>query len=289
MSKGILVFARNNSEIDYTKQALFLAKRSRNYLDLPVTVVTDSRDYLIENYPESLNIFDQIISEHDLMLDIPDHKKKVIREFSDGALVSKKLFWRNDIRCFAYDVSPYEETLLLDTDFVICNDNFLECFSQNKDFLIHKESVDLSEVDRGNLFERISDTSVDFYWATCVFFRKTSENEIFFDLVKHIQENWSYYSKIYQLNTPYFRNDYAFSIALHIMNGFQDSEFAGDFPEKLFFVTDKSLLWSIRGPELILLTEKPDYVGEYIGTRIKDVNLHVINKFSLNRCIDEQQ
>ena len=35
-------------------------------------------------------------------------------------------------------------------------------------------------------FDKISETGVDFYWATCVFFRKTAVNKIFFDLVKHI-------------------------------------------------------------------------------------------------------
>ena len=41
MTKGILVFAHNNAEIDYVKQAAFLAGRAKEYLNLPVSIVTD--------------------------------------------------------------------------------------------------------------------------------------------------------------------------------------------------------------------------------------------------------
>ena len=34
MSKGILVFARNNEQVDYVKQAYHLAKRAKEYLNL---------------------------------------------------------------------------------------------------------------------------------------------------------------------------------------------------------------------------------------------------------------
>ena len=52
MDKGVLTFARNNSQVDYIKQAVFLAKRVRKYLDLPTTIATDSIDYLATAYPD---------------------------------------------------------------------------------------------------------------------------------------------------------------------------------------------------------------------------------------------
>ena len=51
MSKGALVFARNNAQVDYVKQAHFLAKRIKKYLNIGTTVVTDSKDYLITHHP----------------------------------------------------------------------------------------------------------------------------------------------------------------------------------------------------------------------------------------------
>lgn len=292
MSKGILVFARNNSQVDYIKQARFLAQRAKKHLGLPTTIVTDSLDFLEHEYPDYNSVFDEVISivwkESDLSKNtvLSNTEKHSVKKFYDGTLVSKKLDWKNDSRVLAYTVSPYDETLVLDSDIVICNDTFLKCFKQPHDFLIYKNATELLDIDRGNDFLRISDTSVDFYWATCVFFRKTEGNSIFFDLVQHIHENWTHYNNIFQINSPYYRNDYAFSIAIHIMNGYQAGDFAKSMPGTLYFATDKSILWEISSDSLLFLLEKSTYDGEYTPLRIKNSNLHVMNKFSLNRCID---
>ena len=51
--KGVLIFARNNAQIDYVKQAHFLAKRIKHYLNLPTSIVTDSVEYLKDAYKAS--------------------------------------------------------------------------------------------------------------------------------------------------------------------------------------------------------------------------------------------
>jgi hypothetical protein len=289
--QGVLVYARNNSQIDYVKQAIFLAKRVHKYLDLPVSVVTDSIDYINKSYPQDKNLFDHIIpmrfdGAYDDKSVLSPGENHSIRHFYDGSLVYKRLEWKNNARSTAFHASPYEETLLLDSDIVICNSFWTECFKQKKDFLAYRDCVDLLDINRGDDFRRISDTSVDFYWASAVFFRKTSENEIFFGLVKHIQDNWRHYCRIFQINTSYFRNDYAFSIAIHIMNGYQIGDFANPLPGILYYATDKSILWEIESNRLLFLLEKPKYVGEYTPLRTESSTVHVLNKFSLNRCID---
>lgn len=280
MSKGILVFARNNAKVDYVKQAYLVAQRAKEYLNLPVSIVTDSVNYARSNYPESA--FDHIIP-----IDTSINENHGNRKYWDGSLVSNRLEFKNNSRPYAYDLSPYDETLLLDTDVVISNDTFLECFNQSHDFLIYKDAIDLSDIDRGQEFTRISDTSSDFYWATCVFFRKTKTNKIYFDLLKHIMENWQHYKNVFQMNLPYYRNDHCFSIGIHIMNGYQQGDFAKPMPGTLYYTTDKSLLWEVKDSELLFLLEKHNYAGEYVPVRIKGANVHVMNKFSLNRCIDE--
>jgi hypothetical protein len=107
-------------------------------------------------------------------------------------------------------------------------------------------------------------------------------------LLQHIQENWQHYNNIFQINTPYYRNDYSFAIAIHIMNGYQTGDFAKPMPGVLYYTTDKSILWELDSNELFLLLEKELFKGEYTPLRIKNANVHVMNKFSLNRCIDEQ-
>ena len=56
MSKGIIVFARNNSNIDYVKQAVFLAKKAKQHLNLPTSIITDGVDYLKKTFDE--NVFE---------------------------------------------------------------------------------------------------------------------------------------------------------------------------------------------------------------------------------------
>lgn len=291
-SKGVLVFARNNAQIDYCKQAYALAKRARKFLDVPTSIVTDSTEFLLNEYPDAEQVFDKIISivwkEEDLAENTTLSKTEnhALRTFYDGTLIEKKLHFKNETRTLAYELSPYDETLVLDTDVVICNSTLKKCFDRTHNFLIYRTSYDLANNDRSTDFERISDTSVDFYWATCVFFRKTPTNKVFFDLLQHIQENWPHYNNIFQINTPYYRNDYSFAIAIHIMNGYQRGDFAKDMPGVLYYTTDKSILWKLNDTDMLLLLDKQGYSGEYTPICTKGATVHVMNKFSLNRCID---
>jgi hypothetical protein len=278
-TKGALLIANNNAKIDYVKQSLFLAKRIKKYLNIPVSVITDSPQYL--NDLDINKVFDNII---ELEYKISSNS----RRYYDGSISSHTADFKNDIRYKAYDLSPYDETLLLDTDFILCNDIFKNCFDSNSDFLIYKESSDISKVRDESEFQKISDYTVDFYWATVVFFRKTELNQMFFDLVGHIQDEWEHYRRIYQIKSSLFRNDYAFSIAIHIMNGFQEGSFAEQLPGVKLYSIDKDILWKLNDNEMIFLVEKKDYLGEYTILRTKNQNVHVMNKFSLERLIDQE-
>ena len=294
MSKGILIFARNNTQIDYIKQAYELALRSQEFLELPVTVVTDSPDYLKEKYKDWKIVFDKVIpidwgnndSSTEIAYISKEYRNK--KRYNDGSLTKKHLEFKNEIRTQAYDITPYEETIILDTDYIICNNILLNCFEQRNNFLIYKDAHDLSGFRERKEFEKISDTGPDFYWATCVFFRKTQENKIFFDLLKHIHENYSHYLSIFQIPSSVYRNDHAFSIAIHIMNGYSKGDFAGKMPGTLYYTTDKDILIDLTKNSLEFLIEKENYLGEYTLIRTKDINVHCMNKFSLNRILDKE-
>lgn len=279
MSKGALLIARNNDTIDYVKQAVFLANRIKKYLDIPVSIITDSVNYLKDEFPE--DTFDEIIK-----IEYKDDINK--KAYYDGSLYHKKLNFKNNYRVEAFDLTPYDETLLLDTDFIISNDLLKNCFSSPNDLMMYKKSEDLAKIRNEKEFEHISDYSIEFYWATVVFFRKTALNKIYFDLIKHIQENWQHYYSVYQLKSTLFRNDFAFSIAAHIMNGFeQQYDFVNELPGKHLYTTDRDILHKLDGNNFIFLVEKKNYLGEYTLISVKDQNVHVMNKFSLNRIIDE--
>ena len=280
MSKGAFLIARNNSYIDYVKQAVFLAKQIKKYLDIPVTIATDSVDYLETTF--GTDEFDSVIK----LSNVGEINK---RFFFDGTNTKKTASFKNNNRASVYDLTPYDETLLLDTDYIIGNDLLKYCFNLNHDLMLYKKSSDVAQVRDEKEFDKISNTSVDFYWATVVFFRKTKSNKIFFDLIKHIEEEWHHYKRVYQITSNLFRNDYAFSIATHIMNGFQSGDFVQELPGKMLYTVDKDILWKFTDNSVMsFLVEKEGCLGEYNALTTKQQSIHVMNKFSLGRIIDEE-
>jgi len=274
MRKGILVFAYNNRAVDYIAQAAFLAQRAKKYLDLPVTIVTDDVEYAGRVYSD----FDNIIFEKSSAI--------TAKSYNDGTMARHKLVFKNDTRPKAYDLSPYEQTLLLDTDYIIADDMLKHCFDSPNSFMIYKDAYDLAGFRDYCEFDKISDVGVDFYWATCVYFTKCKSNKTFFDLLQHIQTYWTHYRQIYRLETPVYRNDHVFSIAIHIMNGFMQGEFAKKLPGKLFYTTDKDILHNLNGDEFTFLLEKENFLGQYTLAKFKGRSIHVMNKFSVAEHIN---
>lgn len=279
MSKGVFLIARNNGYIDYVKQAVFLAKRIKHHLGVPVSVATDSVDYLINTF--GTTNFDKVIK-----LEYTDRSN--MRYFFDGSISKKTASFKNSNRASVYDLSPYDETLLMDTDYIISNDLLKSCFSSNSNLMLYKKSYDVANVRNQLEFKNISNTSIDFYWATVVFFRKTQTNRAFFDLIKHIEDEWTHYRRVYQITSSLFRNDFAFSIATHIMNGFTTGNFVSELPGNMLYTTDKDVLWQINGDEMMFLVEKTDYLGEYTALKTANQTIHVMNKASLGRIIDKE-
>lgn len=278
MSRGVLLVANNNNSIDYILQACFLATRVKQHLGLPVTLITDTPEKIKSKYSMYEHLFDKVIGH-------VSTSNYTIKTYRDGILKDKQLEFKNSSRASVFDLTPYDETIVLDTDILLFNNDFLKCFEQAHDFLIYKHATDLADDSSSRHFKFVSDSSVEFYWATCIFFRKTNENKIFFDLIKHIQENWNHYRLIYQISSGVFRNDFAFSIAIHYMNGMSNGDFAKEFPGRLIYATDKSELLEVTDEDLLLLLENTSNVGHYTPMRIKNTNIHFMNKFSLDRLL----
>lgn len=281
MSKGVVLFAQNNHTIDYVKQAVFCAKKIKKHLNLPVAIATDNVSWLLKNYPYYTNYIDHIIE-----LEWKECKQK--RIFHDGTMSNRDLEWRNHERGSIYDITPFDETIVMDTDFIIGNDIFLNAFLTDQDFLIHRYITDLNlERPDEHRFNKISDRSIDMYWATVFYFKKTERTKIFFDLVNHIKENWLYYRLVYQIPEVTYRNDFSFSIAIHLMNGHQRTSWPHPMPGKLWFTTDVDVLVKMEEERYLFLLDKKDWKGHYDVSSIENVNIHIMNKFSLDRAINE--
>lgn len=278
MRNGAVIFAHNNAGIDYTKLAVFSALRVKEYLDIPVSIVTDNPQYLTTQYPN--HPFDQIIT-------ISSNEIGSQRLFYDGAMSSRQLEWKNLTRHQVYDLTPYDRTLVLDSDYVICSKNLKLAFERNAPFQIFKHSIDISDWRDTNPYHRVNEYSIPFYWATVFVFTKDATTQAFFDLVTYIKKNWLYFRTLYSIDQSTFRNDFAFSIAINIMNGKMEGDFALALPGKMCFIEDKDILLELKNDAMKFLLQKENYLGEYTAAKTTGLDVHVMNKPSLLRIINE--
>jgi hypothetical protein len=279
MKKGIIIYAHNNSSIDYVKQAIFCTQQIRKHLKLPVTLITSNLEHLEKNYKKQAIIFDKIIS-------VPDYNTAQQRTFYDGQNKHITDQWKNHLRSTAYELSPYDETLVMDSDYIVCNNNLSKCFKSKEDFLIHKKSIYINYSSKSeSKLKAISDTGVDMYWATVFYFKKTKRVKKLFELIQHIKDNWQFYRFSYQIVDTSFRNDFAYSIAIHMINGFQKGVWPYSLPDKLYHITDRDLVNSFN-KEVWNFSLAIDN-NQYMPMSVKGINIHIMNKFALDKIIDK--
>jgi hypothetical protein len=201
MKKGIVIFAFNNQLVDYVKMAQWSARRIAKFLDLPTCLITNSRDLL------DSSDFDKII--------LIDPEKDNNKYYQDYGSVAD---WFNKSRYTAYELTPYQETILLDADYVVNSNSINHLFSNNYDFFCHKNAVDISGnggLDQANFF---GDLNLPMHWATVIFFKKSKFAESIFYLMNMIKNNWTHYRNLYHISNSLYRNDFALSIALNVLN-----------------------------------------------------------------------
>jgi hypothetical protein len=277
MTTGALIFAQNNGVVDYVKLAVFAAEQIKKHLNIPVALATDSEGWLESAYPN--HKFDHIIH-----IESPAAGR---RSFHDGAFASKVLEWKNLSRTKIYDITPFETTLVIDSDYIINSDILKPALERDSDFQIYKSSMDLTTWRQNSEFSKVNDQSIPFYWATVFIFKKSLWTQTLFTLVDYIKENWFYFRALYNIDSSIYRNDYSFSIAIHLLNGKTTSDLPLELPGKMVFTTDKDILLSIEDNGMQFLVEKENHLGEYTSAKIKSLDIHVMNKISLARCIDE--
>jgi hypothetical protein len=278
MTNGVVLFAFNNSDIDYIKQAIYCAKRVKKYLGLPVQLITDSADYMEDTYPFYKKYIDEVT--------FSPAPKSTNKKFYDGIYFNKILEWKNSARDSAFALSIFDKTLVIDTDLLISNDKLLRCFESTDDFMIAKDYNLINQNKSHPDLDRISDTTIPMYWATILYFTKSKTSETIFNFVQHIKENYNYYRLIYSITERKFRNDFAFSIAIHTMRGFvEDCRWPTTIPSDMWVSTDRDILLDVKDSTIKLLTNKDN---DYTAVKIKDATTHVMNKFSLNSFIDKE-
>jgi hypothetical protein len=199
MTTGALIFAFNNEKTDYVALAAWSAANIHRHLEIPVAVVTDNK-----HHPE-LAAFDQVI--------FAEPSAGGTRNFED---YQATVTWHNAGRPDAYNLTPWDNTLLLDADYIVASDQLRHTCTNGRDLQAYSRSTDVC--NNQNL-DQFGNPPMNMFWATVVQFRKCTRAQYVFDCMNMIKQNWQHYRDIYHIHSSTYRNDYSLSIAINIVNG----------------------------------------------------------------------
>ena len=202
MTQGALIFAFNNESTDYVALAQWSARNIRRHLKIPIALVTN-----LPTGDSRLRGFDKVIT--------CDASQGGTRWFED---YQANVSWYNAGRTDAFDLSPWDQTLVLDADYVVASNNLKLILDTPKDFLCFRKSYDVTR-PTDTFLNSFGRGEFPMWWATAMMFRKTQPAEFIFESMKMIKANWKHYVDLYGIESSTYRNDYALSIALGILSG----------------------------------------------------------------------
>jgi hypothetical protein len=205
MMRGVVIFAYNSGDIDYQAMAAWSASRIAKHLNLPTTLITDS-------VPADSTAFEDVV--------VTTAESGGSRYFAD---IGNNVTWFNGNRMDVYNLSPYDETLVLDADYVVCSDQLTLLFDMSQDFLAPIIAYDVTSTRTFDDLNWFGANRMPMSWATVMRFRRSSLSKSVFDMMSMIRDNWQHYRNLYGIVRSTYRNDYALSIALNTLYGHQGS------------------------------------------------------------------
>ena len=281
MKKGVVIYAHNNRKVDYALMSLIAGGLAKKHLQVPVSLITDQStvDWMKESniYQQSQTVFDQII-----LTDRPDTTNQ--RRLFDGALNDVVPFINSD-RHSVWELTPYDRTLLIDSDFLIFSNHLNEYWEVDQDVMIGTAINDIYDQKRlGYHDSYVSDTGIKLYWATTVMFTKNQNSKFFFDTVEYVKNNYKFYADLYRFDSRQYRNDISFSVAKHIFNGFETID-QKELPPVLTAL-DRDVLEKIENQKLtFLINYKLD--DNFCAAALSNLDIHIMNKQSIYRNKDQ--
>jgi len=286
LPRGYVIYAHNNPSIDYGSMALCNALLIKKHLkENAVALIADSGTigHLEKTYDDSLlqRAFDRMI------IDEPDETLLSTRRFFDTRYSHFTDRYRNLNRPNIYDLTPFDETILIDADYLQLDSSLDNAWGSVEDFMCNSKTRDLDhKINNFGFDNRFNEMSIPLYWATAVYFAKTEKSQLIFQLMNYVKENYAYYQYLYRFHhSGYFRNDYALSIAIHLANNLMEWNSIANLP------TDY-ILFSLEDDEMhrfedgqCIITSEPNG-GEFHMHRVIS-NVHVMNKRALLRHKEE--
>ena len=198
MSEGACIIASNTGDLDYIGLAAVNARLIRKHLGIPVCLLTTD----IKTHPD----FDAVIT----IQDRPSSKRSMLK--GDSHITYE---WKNDHRIDAIDHSPWTRTLLLDADYIVMSDLLRPLMDCDEPFMMVDRVYDITGRNSFGRMRRLPDDSIDQRWATVMCFDSNARK--IFEVAAMVRENYGYYAAMFGWPYKPFRNDFAFSVAAHLL------------------------------------------------------------------------
>lgn len=236
MSKGFLTLAQNG-QTDYVRMAYVLAMSLRLS-------------------QEKVNKLSVIVNKGD---EIPEKYKKW---FDKIIYIDKiKTEWKVNNKWQFFWLTPYDETIILDSDMLFFNDisTWWEALSRYDINFTTKVRNYRNEFVTSSYYRKtFIDSKIPNCYTAFFYFKKTKEIEEYFKLVKLIFENWEeFYSRLLKSPPKFISGDVVFALAakihfnynwsnrsdfmsfIHMRGRMQDDDIVSDWNKELpSFFTD---------------------------------------------------
>lgn len=255
MSQGYLVMAQG----DYLNMAIALA--------------------------DSIKKTQSIVNNISIVVDCEVSKHSAVDDFiSLKEDISKNDNWKIHNRSFFYELSPYDETVILDADMLFLSDvsHWWNLFSKH-DLLITNRVKTYRDtwIDNNNAYRKtFTANNLPHTYSAFTYFKKCERSKMFFSLVKAIIVDWDYWTLKYspEQRQKFPSIDLAMSVAVKIM-GIENEVFSNLSYPTFTHMKSECQGWkqSLDDWSSILGTYKTDQ-GIKIGPYLQSNILHYVKK-----------
>lgn len=283
-SRGFLYYAYNNDVINYLKLAICSALTGRYQLPSFRAMVVTNSDSLESLSDEEMSLLYELFEKIKIDDEQPTHEN--YRVVIDGDERRGIHLWLNGTRPNAYADSIYDETIMIDVDFLIQDNNLDKLWGSQMPIMMNRYVVPVINKEHASNSgfiptENIGNFTVPMYWATIVYYNRSEFSEYFFNLVNHIKDNYFYFQRLYQASDKAYRNDHSFSIALYIANGNRMPGTEWEIPYKFVLSTAKDTIYRIDKGQIKLIVNTRDWKSPKHLFNIQKMSLHCMNKVNL--------
>ena len=199
-----------NTLVDYPVLTKFAVDLIHMHLGLPVCVVTDIPHLSVGQ-------------DHTILL--MTSRAPSTRYFHE---YERDVPWNNSGRELAWELTPYQHTLVLDVDYLVMSPRLLKYIDLPLGvphlLLNYGQDTDVGYTCFGN-------SNLPQYWASVIAFDKSSPEAIeFFATWQTVKRSWPFYATMFNLDQSLYRNDFAVTVALMYSDA---TRVAKDFAEPL--------------------------------------------------------